>query len=341
MRVFRYRRPVIVALILATLLAIVGVIAAQPPVPHAVMEGEDCLSCHQTGAAGAPRLAWDHLGRGNQDCAHCHQVSGAPAGAIPHTLDGRDDCLSCHLEGASGAPRLAGAHVDYANQGCQDCHRPSAGATESDSAAAGAAHTGVQMCISCHQYTLARNEHVMFTEEPVTNDKAGARHYQKYCVDCHGEDGAVAASDDSLAVNSEAYWSTHDNAAILQDIGARPHGDDTGPYAEEYGGPLAWKEVVELTALVRSWGPLAVSYNSAIGPTLIGRCRSCHGGTAGLTVTSYQLLMEGADSGPVIIAGDPAGSLVVQKQREGHYAQLSDEELNTLIEWIANGAPEQ
>jgi hypothetical protein len=52
--------------------------------------------------------------------------------------------------------------------------------------------------------------------------------------------------------------------------------------------------------------------------------------------------MEGGTSGPVILLGDPEGSLLVQRQSgdEAHFGQLSAEELELVIEWIAAGAPE-
>ena len=37
---------------------------------------------------------------------------------------------------------------------------------------------------------------------------------------------------------------------------------------------------------------------------------------------------------------NPDGSLLVQKQKSGHFAQLSDSELQMVIDWIKNGAPQ-
>ena len=170
--IFHYSWPMTVALVLVALLVVVGVIAAQPPVPHAVMEGEDCLSCHQAGVAGAPRLAWDHVGRCNEDCQYCHEASGAPAGEIPHPLVGRDDCLSCHREGVGDTPQLSGNHVDYANEDCELCHFPSAAALEptpiptpvpTPIPAETPAPTGMVTCVACHQLIFADEEHALFT----------------------------------------------------------------------------------------------------------------------------------------------------------------------------------
>lgn len=354
--VLHYRRTLAAVLILVAILVIVGTIAAQPPVPHAVMEGEDCLSCHQAGVAGAPRLAWDHLGRSNEDCTRCHEVSGAPAGKIPHPLVGREDCLSCHREGVGATPKLTGNHVDYTNDTCSLCHFPSTSAVEPTPIPTPLpeetlAPTGAESCVACHQLIFADEEHMLFTGQPLGDAEAGATLFAQLCATCHGEDGARPVGDEDTIINAQAYWSTHDDAAILQDIGAGSHGEMTA-FVQDYGGPLSWEEILDLAALVRSWGAVAPplpempieespTYASTIGPLLTERCGSCHGGIAGLKVTDYASLMAGALSGPVVVPGDPEGSRIVEVLRGGHYAQLSEAELNLLIEWIANGAAEK
>jgi hypothetical protein len=62
--------------------------------------------------------------------------------------------------------------------------------------------------------------------------------------------------------------------------------------------------------------------------------------TAGLNLITYEGAMLGGYDGPVIVAGSPDDSELVSRQREGHYGQLSDEELELVTDWISNGAPE-
>jgi len=71
-------------------------------------------------------------------------------------------------------------------------------------------------------------------------------------------------------------------------------------------------------------------------------CGACHGSgkTAGLKLTTYEGIMQGSYYGPVIVPGSPEDSELVQRQRRGHYRQLSDEELTLVITWISSGAPE-
>jgi mono/diheme cytochrome c family protein len=87
-----------------------------------------------------------------------------------------------------------------------------------------------------------------------------------------------------------------------------------------------------------------LTYVDSIGPVLEVNCASCHGegALAGLNVTNYTTLMEGGQSGPAIELGDAEASLIVQKLtgETPHFAQLSDQELDFLKEWIEAGAPE-
>jgi len=196
---------------------------------------------------------------------------------------------------------------------------------------------------------VADEEHALFTGQPVGDSEAGAALFAQVCAGCYGEDGSTPVGGEGAVIGAETYWSTHDDAAILQDIGAGSHGQMTA-FAQDYDGPLSWEEILDIAAFIRSWGPLAApsetpsaeipTYAGAIGPLLIERCGACHGGTAGLTVTDYESTVAGSASGPVMVSGDPEGSCIVEVLRGGHFAQLSEAELNALIERIANGASE-
>lgn len=88
----------------------------------------------------------------------------------------------------------------------------------------------------------------------------------------------------------------------------------------------------------------ALTWDNSIGAMLQTKCTACHGATAmaGLNLSTYADAMKGSNSGPVIIPGDAANSLIVQKQQAGgHPGQLTAEEIAQLIEWINAGAPEK
>jgi formate dehydrogenase gamma subunit len=92
--------------------------------------------------------------------------------------------------------------------------------------------------------------------------------------------------------------------------------------------------------------PAAVSLTwlHDVGPVLSARCGTCHGaggGMAGLDLTTYAGALEGGVSGPAVVPGDPAASLLVQRQQSGdHPGQLTSEELEWVIAWILAGAEE-
>ena len=84
-----------------------------------------------------------------------------------------------------------------------------------------------------------------------------------------------------------------------------------------------------------------LTWMGAIQPLMEGSCGSCHGSMGGLNLTEYDAALAGGNGGPGVVPGDPAGSqLVVKQQAGGHAGQLSDADLDMVIEWIELGAPE-
>jgi nitrate/TMAO reductase-like tetraheme cytochrome c subunit len=87
------------------------------------------------------------------------------------------------------------------------------------------------------------------------------------------------------------------------------------------------------------------TYEGTFAAMFNGRCAFCHSGAnaeAGLDVSTYQSLLQGSDNGPIIIPGDPDGSLLIQQQSgpRDHFGQVLDDELEALREWVLSGAPE-
>jgi hypothetical protein len=87
-----------------------------------------------------------------------------------------------------------------------------------------------------------------------------------------------------------------------------------------------------------------ITFQNTIGPLLQERCGGCHGASAiqGLDLTSYASTLAGSQNGVVITPGDANASRLVQVQRtaQPHFAQLSGEDLQILVDWINAGAPE-
>ena len=93
-----------------------------------------------------------------------------------------------------------------------------------------------------------------------------------------------------------------------------------------------------------------VDFASAVQPILEGRCGKCHGGErvkGQLRLNEKETAMKGGASGPAILPGDSAGSLLIQlvkgpvgdidrmPPKDGY---LSDEEIATLAQWVDEGA---
>ncbi len=87
-----------------------------------------------------------------------------------------------------------------------------------------------------------------------------------------------------------------------------------------------------------------LTWDNSIGPLFQTKCAACHGAGAlgGLNLSTYADAMQGGVSGPVIIPGDGANSLLITKQQAGgHPGQLTPEEIAQVIEWIDAGALEK
>jgi mono/diheme cytochrome c family protein len=98
----------------------------------------------------------------------------------------------------------------------------------------------------------------------------------------------------------------------------------------------------EPTPAAPAAGP--VTYESYVGLLFTTKCGACHGelATGGLNLTTYASAMQGSAKGPVMLAGNSAGSKLVEVQSTGkHFANLSAEELELLKQWIDGGALEK
>jgi len=94
--------------------------------------------------------------------------------------------------------------------------------------------------------------------------------------------------------------------------------------------------------------PQPVGYTRDIAPLLERWCVTCHGADEAqgdLRLDSFDGVMRGGDTGPVVIPGDAAGSLLVAKVERRHRPsmpprrKLPAAEVARLRAWIAAGAP--
>lgn len=113
--------------------------------------------------------------------------------------------------------------------------------------------------------------------------------------------------------------------------------------------------IIWLVTLLISCATQQVSYRNDIAPILHGRCDKCHMApegsgykATGLTLNSYDALMQGTYYGPIIIAGDSRRSILnmlvegrageLQSVLHENGGTLSERELKLLSDWVNQGA---
>lgn len=154
--------------------------------------------------------------------------------------------------------------------------------------------------------------------------------FEPSCSNCHSTQDPGGTSDSSFCSNSAC----HGIAWVYAGFDA--------PGLREILGAQLDQVVTEPEPVDES---LALTFSGQIGALLEARCSSCHStdGVQDLNLTTYETLMTGGLSGPAVVPGDPDRSLLVQKQsaETPHFGQLTLAELETVIEWIAAGAPQR
>ena len=87
-----------------------------------------------------------------------------------------------------------------------------------------------------------------------------------------------------------------------------------------------------------------VDYNSEIQPIFVANCVNCHGNSGGLSLLSYESLMNGGISGEEIIPYDHMSSELWIRVNSGQMPlgddDLSEEEVDLIAQWIDEGANE-
>ncbi len=100
-------------------------------------------------------------------------------------------------------------------------------------------------------------------------------------------------------------------------------------------------------------GADTVSYKEDVLPIFQKRCAKCHGGKdeegevvaeVSLIVIDYERLMMGSEFGPVVTAGDPEDSWLLEMIGEGDMPpegegdKVPEEEIAVIRQWIVEGA---
>ncbi|MEI8019968.1 MAG: c-type cytochrome domain-containing protein, partial [Schlesneria sp.] len=116
--------------------------------------------------------------------------------------------------------------------------------------------------------------------------------------------------------------------------------------------PVARYFCVLLLLFTASWvsaDDASVDYATAVKPVLARHCAACHGvkkQQVGLRIDSAKGMLDGGDSGPAIVPGEAAKSLLIQaitgtegaSQMPPEGDKLSDAEIAAIRKWIDEGA---
>ncbi len=109
----------------------------------------------------------------------------------------------------------------------------------------------------------------------------------------------------------------------------------------------AWLAFPLLLAAAGAAPSKPVSFEREIRPILESRCAVCHGSDSpqgGIALTGFAGLMKGGKSGPAVLAGDPAGSLLVGLISGPKPAMpkagepLTADEIALIRRWVTEGA---
>jgi hypothetical protein len=87
----------------------------------------------------------------------------------------------------------------------------------------------------------------------------------------------------------------------------------------------------------------SVSFKNDVQPIFASRCIACHGGTNGLFLDTYENVLKGSINGAVVIPSDMYNSRLGYYVYSGYMpfrnTPLTSTEIQTILDWIALGAP--
>ena len=193
----------------------------------------------------------------------------------------------------------------------------------------------------------------------VTFEQQVAPVFQKHCVRCHGATEPDAELD--LREIAGLFRGSVDGSVIAA---GDPQASrlfeliTTGEMPADGKTKLRPGEVAAIRRWIEELSPDAVSSSRAVTaddviPILLMRCASCHGRNfqdGGLDLRTYESILAGGESGPVVVLGDPTGSPLLQRIHarempptermvEAAVTAVRSHEVATIERWIAAGAP--
>ncbi len=176
---------------------------------------------------------------------------------------------------------------------------------------------------------------------------SGADIFQELCAQCHGPNGEGGIGPSFL---TEEFKTTYTETLLFETINQ----------GHEATAMIGWGEVLsadqiqQLVDFIRQMEPQEEvveitsppSFSTDILPIFEAKCVMCHGSMGGWDGSSYETTMTTGNNAPVVVPGDPEGSLLGQKllgtQTEGNImppgGKLPDAEIQVILDWIEEGA---
>jgi len=193
------------------------------------------------------------------------------------------------------------------------------------------------------------------TPTPPVLSLTGEKIYTGLCTQCHGQNGEGGVGP---ALNDPKFQRANTDQNIADTI-SNGH-KDTSMIA--WGEVLNSDQINQLVKFIRTFGSggantgtttstpsAAPLFTADVLPIFKNKCSACHGSSGGWDASSYKSVMESGAHAPVIVPGNAANSLLVQKimgtQKDGMLmppgGKLSDAEIQTITNWINAGASEK
>lgn len=172
--------------------------------------------------------------------------------------------------------------------------------------------------------------------------------YNEVCAQCHGANGEGGLGPSLI---SDSFQTKNTDQDIFNTI-------NLGHEATAmigWGDILSAEQIQELVKFIRELGkgePVASAsptFVKDVLPILQSKCNMCHGSSGGWDGASYENAINSGEHGPAVIPGDAANSLLAQKiqnlQTIGGVmppgGMMSEQEILTILNWIASGAIEK
>lgn len=203
--------------------------SAIPRIPHPLEGRDDCLACHATGVAGAPRIPASHAGRTSDTCQGCHKSASPPQGEVPQILptvvphpaaiQNQNSCVTCHttLSGKMAEAVQEWNSSIHSQRGvaCADCHGGDPTAADKDAAHASTANFVGKpktvdipaLCASCHarvdamrQFDLPTDQWAKYQQSTHGKKLAQGDTNVATCFTCHDGHATKEVTDPSARV---------------------------------------------------------------------------------------------------------------------------------------------